>query len=65
MSSFYAENEDMTNEELQEFIEESWYWSVINDIVDVFDKYGMDNVLVDVGNMKIQRDEAKIKDSEQ
>ena len=64
MSSFYAENEDMTNEELQEFIEESWYWSVINDIVDVFDKYGMDNVLVDVGNMKIQRDEAKIKDSE-
>jgi len=27
--------------------------------VDIFDKYGMDNVLADVGNMKIQREEAK------
>jgi hypothetical protein len=65
MSTMQLEYDEMTNEELEAFIEESWYWSVINDIVDVFDKYGMDNVLVDVGNMKIQRDEAKIKDSEQ
>jgi len=42
-----------------QLIEESWYWSTINDIVDIFDKYGMDNVLADVGNMKIQREEAK------
>jgi hypothetical protein len=65
MSTMQLEYDEMTNEELEAFIEESWYWSVINDIVDVFDKYGMDNVLIDVGNMKIQRDEAKIKDSEQ
>ena len=48
-----------SQEELMQLIEESWYWSTINDIVDIFDKYGMDNVLADVGNMKIQREEAK------
>lgn len=52
--------ENESQEELMQLIEESWYWSTINDIVDIFDKYGMDNVLADVGNMKIQRDEAKI-----
>jgi Golgi nucleoside diphosphatase len=52
--------ENESTDELMQLIEESWYWSTINDIVDMFDKYGMDNVLADVGNMKIQRDEAKI-----
>ena len=52
--------ENESTDELMQLIEESWYWSTINDIVDLFDKYGMDNVLADVGNMKIQRDEAKI-----
>jgi Golgi nucleoside diphosphatase len=56
--------ENDSQEELMQLIEESWYWSTINDIVDIFDKYGMDNVLADVGNMKIQREESKIKDSE-
>lgn len=51
--------ENESQEELMQLIEESWYWSTINDIVDIFDKYGMDNVLADVGNMKIQREEAK------
>lgn len=51
--------ENESQEELMQLIEESWYWSTINDIVDMFDKYGMDNVLADVGNMKIQREEAK------
>lgn len=51
--------ENESQEELMQLIEESWYWSTINDIVDLFDKYGMDNVLADVGNMKIQREEAK------
>ena len=54
-----------SQEELMQLIEESWYWSTINDIVDIFDKYGMDNVLADVGNMKIQRDESKIKPLEE
>lgn len=52
--------ENDSTDELMQLIEESWYWSTINDIVDMFDKYGMDNVLADVGNMKIQREEAKI-----
>jgi len=52
--------ENESTDELMQLIEESWYWSTINDIVDMFDKYGMDNVLADVGNMKIQREEAKI-----
>jgi Golgi nucleoside diphosphatase len=52
--------ENESTDELMQLIEESWYWSTINDIVDIFDKYGMDNVLADVGNMKIQREEAKI-----
>ena len=51
--------ENESQDELMQLIEESWYWSTINDIVDIFDKYGMDNVLADVGNMKIQREEAK------
>jgi Golgi nucleoside diphosphatase len=51
--------ENESTDELMQLIEESWYWSTINDIVDIFDKYGMDNVLTDVGNMKIQREEAK------
>ena len=57
--------ENESQEELMQLIEESWYWSTINDIVDIFDKYGMDNVLADVGNMKIQREEAKSKDIDQ
>jgi Golgi nucleoside diphosphatase len=57
--------ENESQEELMQLIEESWYWSTINDIVDMFDKYGMDNVLADVGNMKIQREEAKSKDIDQ
>ena len=54
-----------SQEELMQLIEESWYWSTIKDIVDIFDKYGMDNVLTDVGNMKIQREESKIKPLEE
>lgn len=57
--------ENDSQEELMQLIEESWYWSTINDIVDIFDKYGMDNVLADVGNMKIQREESKIKPLEE
>ena len=57
--------ENDSQEELMQLIEESWYWSTINDIVDMFDKYGMDNVLADVGNMKIQREESKIKPLEE
>jgi len=57
--------ENENSEELMQLIEESWYWSTINDIVDIFDKYGMDNVLADVGNMKIQREESKIKPLEE
>lgn len=57
--------ENESQEELMQLIEESWYWSTINDIVDIFDKYGMDNVLTDVGNMKIQREESKIKPLEE
>jgi Golgi nucleoside diphosphatase len=57
--------ENDSQDELMELIEESWYWSTINDIVDIFDKYGMDNVLADVGNMKIQREESKIKPLEE
>ena len=57
--------ENDSQEELMQLIEESWYWSTIKDIVDIFDKYGMDNVLTDVGNMKIQREESKIKPLEE
>ena len=57
--------ENESQDEVMQLIEESWYWSTINDIVDMFDKYGMDNVLADVGNMKIQREESKIKPLEE
>lgn len=44
-----------TEEDWQAFIEESWYWSVIDDIVKIFDLYGKDKVMDDVANMKLSQ----------
>lgn len=44
----------MTDEELTEMLEESWYFSVIEDIVKLFEAYGRDNVLTDVANRLIE-----------
>jgi hypothetical protein len=44
----------MTDEELTEMLEESWYFSVIEDIVKLFEAYGKDNVLTDVANRLIE-----------
>ena len=35
-------------------LEESWYFSVIEDIVQLFVAYGKDNVLTDVANRLIE-----------
>jgi hypothetical protein len=44
----------MTDEELTQMLEESWYFSVIEDIVKLFEAYGKDNVLTDVTNRLIE-----------
>ena len=44
----------MTDEELTQMLEESWYFSVIEDIVQLFAAYGKDNVLTDVANRLIE-----------
>lgn len=44
----------MTDEELTQMLEESWYFSVIEDIVQLFVTYGKDNVLIDVANRLIE-----------
>ena len=44
----------MTDEELTQMLEESWYFSVIEDIVQLFTVYGKDNVLTDVANRLIE-----------
>ena len=44
----------MTDDELTEMLEESWYFSVIEDIVKLFEAYGKDNVLTDVANRLIE-----------
>lgn len=44
----------MTDEELTQMLEESWYFSVIEDIVQLFAVYGKDNVLTDVANRLIE-----------
>lgn len=44
----------MTDEELTQMLEESWYFSVIEDIVKLFEAYGKDNVLTDVANRLIE-----------
>jgi hypothetical protein len=44
----------MTDEELTQMLEESWYFSVIEDIVKLFEAYGRDNVLTDVANRLIE-----------
>ena len=50
----------MRIDELEEMQQECAYWSTVRDIVDLFDKYGMDNVLVDVGNLKISMERDKV-----
>lgn len=50
----------MRIDELEELQQECAYWSTVRDIVDLFDKYGMDNVLVDVGNLKISMERDKV-----
>lgn len=44
----------MTDEELTQMLEESWYFSVIEDIVKLFEAYGKENVLTDVANRLIE-----------
>ena len=44
----------MTDEELTQMLEESWYFSVIEDIVQLFSVYGKDNVLTDVAKRLIE-----------
>lgn len=48
------ERKIMTDEELTQMLEESWYFSVIEDIVQLFAVYGKDNVLTDVANRLIE-----------
>ena len=48
------ERKNMTDEELTQMLEESWYFSVIEDIVQLFATYGKDNVLTDVANRLIE-----------
>lgn len=48
------ERKNMTDEELTQMLEESWYFSVIEDIVQLFVTYGKDNVLTDVANRLIE-----------
>jgi Golgi nucleoside diphosphatase len=47
-------NEETENE-YKQLIEESWYWSTIDDIIKMFDLYGKDKVLDDVANYKISQ----------
>ena len=44
----------MTDEESTQMLEESWYFSVIEYIVQLFTVYGKDNVLTDVANRLIE-----------
>jgi hypothetical protein len=44
----------MTDKKLTEMLEESWYFSVIENIVKLFEAYGRDNVLTDVANRLIE-----------
>ena len=49
----------MNDEEIVEMLEESWYYSVIEDIVKVFNQYGKEYVLTDVANRLIELENNK------
>ena len=42
------------DDDIVEMLEESWYYSVIEDIVEVFNQYGKEYVLTDVANRLIE-----------
>lgn len=44
----------MNDDDIVEMLEESWYYSVIEDIVKVFNQYGKEYVLTDVANRLIE-----------
>lgn len=46
----------MDDNEIVEMLEESWYYSVLEDIIQVFHQYGRDNVLRDVTNLIMEYD---------
>jgi len=49
----------MDDQELVEMLEESWYWSVIDDMLSLFNEHGRDNVLRDAANLLLERENNK------
>lgn len=49
----------MTNQEIQEMLEESWYWSTIEDMLVIFAEHGKENVLRDAANLLLEREAQK------
>ena len=49
----------MTNQEIQEMLEESWYWSTIEDMLVIFAEHGKEKVLRDAANLLLEREEQK------
>lgn len=49
----------MTNQEIQEMLEESWYWSTIEDMLVIFAEHGKEKVLRDAANLLLEREAQK------
>lgn len=46
----------MDDEEITLMLEESWYWSTIEDMIVLFKQHGKENVLRDVANLLLERE---------
>lgn len=51
--------------EIVEMLEESWYWSTIEDMIVLFAQHGRENVLNDLANLLLERENAKLKQQEE
>lgn len=54
-----SKKDNMTDNEITEMLEESWYWSTIEDIIILFNQHGKDNVLREVDKLLKKREKEK------
>lgn len=49
----------MDDEEIASALKESWYWSVLEDMLVMFREYGKETVLRDAANLLLEREQKK------
>ena len=58
------EYDEQHDKEIVAMLEESWYWSTIEDMIVLFKQHGRENVLNDLANLLLERENAKAREQE-